>query len=220
MSTQPKPIITIWRNMSGTINDYYYTTSMSYYEIIWAVAVIIGIVSYIPYLRDMFHWTTKPHAFTWFIRALMTWIAFAAQLVDGGGAWTRAMWITMLASTIIFIYALVIGDRRFDKLDYIFLATSLVSLLVWYLTDTPLWSVIIITIADVFAFIPTFRKSRDHPYEETLITYTLSLIKMWLSVIALENFTTITALYPLSLVVMNGLFVLMSKWRRQRIQKV
>jgi len=62
-------------------------------------------------------------------------------------------------------------------------------------TETPLWSVIIITVADMFAYFPTFRKSRSKPYSETLITYTLSLLKIGLSVIALENITIITSMY-------------------------
>lgn len=191
---------------------------MTIYQIIWAVAVIIGIISYIPYIRDMLQKKTKPHAFTWFVWFLMTGIAFAAQVTDWGGAWTWAMGITALASLVIFLFAIAYWERSFDKIDYIFLAISLWSLALWYITDTPLWAVIIITIADIFAFFPTFRKSWYKPYDETLITYTLSLIKMWLSVIALENFTVITSLYPLSLVLMNWLFVLMVVGRRKNIE--
>lgn len=194
--------------------------SLTHYELLWALAVALWIYSYIPYIRDILKGTTKPHAFSRFIRSLMTWIAFAAQVTDNGGAWTRSMWLTTVACFVIFLFWLKYWKSTIASIDYLFLFISLLSLVVWYITNTPLRSVVIITIADAFAFLPTFRKSRYKPYEETLITYVLSWIKMWLSVIALENFSIINALYPLSLVVMNGLFMMMLVYRRRKINKI
>lgn len=39
---------------------------MADYKIILGlVAVVVGFVGYIPYLRDLFKGTTKPHVFSW-----------------------------------------------------------------------------------------------------------------------------------------------------------
>ena len=207
--------IFIWYEMYFMLPDV-----VTYYrEILSVIGIIIGIISYIPYLRDMFLWKTHPHAFTRFLWWLMTGIAFVAQVIDWWWAGTRVMWFTAVACIVIFLFAMIYGKRDFAKADYVFLIISLASLGVRYVTDTPLWSAIIVTLADMFAFFPTYRKSRIHPSSETISTYTLSSIKMLFAVIALENFTIITALYPASLVVMNWLFVVMVMYRLRVMKK-
>ena len=137
-------------------------------------AIVIGIYSYIPYFRDIVAGRTKPHAFSWFVWALLTGIAFFAQLHGKGGA---GAWVT----------------------------------------DDPVGSVILITIIDALAFVPTFRKSYHKPNEETASTYSLSALKFAVAIAALSTVSVTTALYPLSLVVTNGVFVMMLLSRRKRL---
>ena len=47
------------------------------------IATCIAVISYIPYLKDIWTGRTKPHAFSWFIWALLGYIAGVAQLSDG-----------------------------------------------------------------------------------------------------------------------------------------
>ena len=85
----------------------------------------------------------------------------------------------------------------------------------WVVTDNALNAVIVVTVVDALAFIPTFRKTFINPHEETIITFTFSAVTMALSLAALENFNLTTALYPASLVFTNILFVLMTLARRK-----
>lgn len=50
-------------------------------EIIGMITVILGIVGYIPYLRDVLRGKTKPHVYTWFVWGLITLIIFALQWI-------------------------------------------------------------------------------------------------------------------------------------------
>jgi hypothetical protein len=63
------------------------------------------------------------------------------------------------------------------------------------------------------------RKSWHKPHEELLQTYALSGTKFVLAILALQNFTPTTWLYPASLVLMNYGFVVMALWRRQAIRR-
>lgn len=187
---------------------------MDYRVWLGIIATLLAIVGYIPYFRDIFKGRTKPHAFTWLVWGLLTAIAFAAQLAEGGGAGAWVTGFTALISFIIFGLALTKGERRFVAFDWYCLAGAAVALLLWWLTESPLWSVVLVTVIDALAFLPTFRKSYHRPYEETVSTYVLSGLKFLIAIFALQAYTPATWLYPASLVLMNWLFVAMVLWRR------
>ncbi len=188
-------------------------------ETLAAIGVIITFIAYIPYFRDIFAGKTKPHAFTWLIWSVLTGIAFFAQLSDGGGVGSVVLGITALVSFMIFLIALKVGKKNIVKVDWIFLFFSLLALAIWFVTEDPFWSVILITVIDAVAFAPTFRKAYKDPYTETLSTFLLSGVKFIFAIAALEAFTTATVLYPLSLVFANGLFVVMLIIRRNQIEE-
>jgi hypothetical protein len=187
-------------------------------EIFVVIGVCLTILGYVPYFRDIFAGKTKPHAFTWLIWSALTAIAFFAQLSDGGGAGSTVLGLTAFVSFIIFIIALKVGRKNIALIDWVFLAGAIVSMAVWGLTDDPLWSVVLITVIDAVAFAPTFRKSYKDPYSETLVTYLFSGIKFIFAILALNNYSVTTVLYPLSLVLANGLFVWMLLVRRKTVK--
>lgn len=181
-----------------------------------SVAVIIGIVSYIPYLRHLFAGKTKPHAFSWFVWFMINAIAFSAQISAGAGAGAWVTGFTGIACLVVTIAAWKVGRQNITRLDWLFFAGALGALAVWAVTDDPLWSVILITGIDALAFIPTFRKSYHKPDEETASVYALSAVKFAVSLAALSTVTLTTVLYPLSLVITNGLFAALILWRRNQ----
>lgn len=191
---------------------------MSYKDILGIIAIIIAIISYIPYIRDIFTNKTKPHAFSWLVWGILTGIAFFGQLVgDGGpGAWVTGF--TALVCLIIFVFGLTKGRQNIIFVDWFCLFAAGIALWLWFITKGPLLSVLLITLVDAIGFLPTFRKSYMKPYEETSITYSLSGIKFIFAIFALHTISIITALYPLSLVIMNGLFVVMVTIRKKQLQ--
>lgn len=180
-------------------------------------AIVIAAISYVPYFRDIFANKTKPHAFTWLVWAILNGIAFAGQVHDKGGAGTWAVGFTTLATLSIFTIALVKGEKAIRRFDWICLGGAALSLVPWIITNDPLVSVILITIIDVFGFLPTIRKSIHKPHQETLTTYALSILKYGLVVVALHSYTLVTVLFPLSIAILNGLFVLLLLIRRRQV---
>ncbi len=185
--------------------------------IIGGLATIIGLVSYIPYFRDIFNGKTKPHFFSWFIWALLTGIAFFAQVIDkaGPGAWVTGL--TAFICLLIAILALKKGEKEITKSDWMCFIAALIGIAVWIKTDEPLFAVVLVTLVDAIAYIPTFRKSYYKPQEETLIEYELATLKFFISLFALQSLTLTTWLYPASLVLTNGAFVVMNIMRRRKL---
>jgi len=183
-------------------------------------ATIISIVSYILYFRTIFAGKTKPHAFSWLVWALLTGLAFAAQLSQkgGAGAWVTAS--TSIACFAIFLWAIFKGQKDFSTFDWWALASALIATLLWYFTKNPTLSVVLITIIDAVGFLPTFRKGYYKPDEESLSLYGFSAIKYVFGIFALSTFSLATWLFPASLVLTNGLFVAMIMIRRKELKKL
>ncbi|MBI2573612.1 hypothetical protein HYV86_07140 [Candidatus Woesearchaeota archaeon] len=189
---------------------------LDYKVIIGTLAVIIGIVSYIPYFRGIFKGKTKPHAFSWFVWAVVGGIAFAAQVVKGGGAGAWVTALTVFACLIVAAIGLFKGKRDFPIVDWLCLIASFVAIGIWAYTNDPTYSIILITLTDTVAFIPTFRKAYHQPHEETITTFAMSSLKWFVALFALENFVFVNWFYTGSMIVTNALFVTMVLIRRKK----
>jgi hypothetical protein len=188
-----------------------------YKTVLGAVAAVIGIISYAPYLRDIFLLKTKPHFFSWFIWSILTGVAFIIQVITQGGP---GAWVTGFTALIcLFIAGLAIqyGEKRITVSDWFCFVGALLGIILWLTTENPVGAVIIITLTDALAFVPTFRKTYFKPQEETLVEYAFASLKFLIGLFALSTFNLTTALYPASLVFMNGLFVTMALARRKQL---
>lgn len=187
-----------------------------YKSIIALITIAIAIVSYVPYFRDMLSGRTKPHAFTWLIWAILNGVAFGGQLYDKGGAGAWPLGFTAVVTFVIFFLALKNGEKNIKLFDWLCLGAAMLALIPWFLADSPLLSIIIVTIIDLIGFLPTVRKVYRKPYEETLSTHILSTLKYGLILVALETYTILTTLFPLVIFIADGLLVVLIIIRRQR----
>ncbi|MBS3166373.1 hypothetical protein J4444_04580 [Candidatus Woesearchaeota archaeon] len=183
------------------------------------LGIILAIIGYTSYFYKIFTHKTKPHAFSWFLWALLPGIAFAVQVSKhaGAGAWVTG--ISALICFVIFLLSLWYGQRKFSRLDWLFLGIALVALIWWQITNDPTLSIILVSLADAFGFIPTIQKSYSKPDEESVTLYALSFIKWIIALLALESYSLATWLYPASLVLTNGIFVSLVLIRRKQLSK-
>jgi hypothetical protein len=188
-----------------------------YKTLLGYIAVIVGIVSYIPYFKNIFAGKTKPHAFSWLVWSVLTSIAFAVQIVEGGGTGAWVTGTTAIICFAVFLLALIKGQRQFSTFDWSALGVACIALLLWRLTHNPLTALILIIVTDALGFLPTFRKGFHHPFEETISTFAFACVKFAIALFALESFTIGSWLYPASTIVMNGAFVIMLLVRRQQM---
>lgn len=185
-----------------------------------AISFVIGLCGYAFYYKDIFRGRTKPHAFSWLVWAILAGIAFFGQIFDqaGFGAWVSGL--TTIACFSIFLVALWKGEKDITFSDKLSLLGAVIALLLYYITNNPLASVILITVIyTIGGFYPTVRKSYSKPQEETLLTYFLDGIKWLMALFALENYSVLTSLYPLAGFLINFLFVGLLIVRRRPKQK-
>lgn len=182
------------------------------------MAVFLTILGYIPYLRDTFTGKTTPHIYTWFIWGLVTAIAYALQVSDGAGVGSWVTLVVAIISFIIFGVGLINGKRDITRSDTVFFILSFIALYFWLIAKQPILSILLVSTIDMLGFIPTIRKSWHKPRSETLFTYQLNAFRHGLSFFALQNYTIITWLYPITWSLANFLFSLMLIIRRKQLR--
>lgn len=179
------------------------------------VACTISFFNLAYYLKTVFYGTTRPHVYTWLIWGTVTVIAAIVQWIEGAGA---GAWLTFFVAVMCYIRAgvgLFRGEKNITRGDKICLALCGIAIILWQLTDNPLWAVIIVTGIDTAGFYPTVRKSWEKPHEENAFSFALFGFTYFLGTLAIQSYTLETLLYPVTMVVLNVGFALFLVGRRR-----
>ena len=173
----------------------------------------------VPYIRDIFLLKTKPVRASWFIWTALGAIAFFSQLAKGA---TDSLWLVggqTLAVLIVFLLSLKFGVGGLTKRDIKALIGAAVGLVLWYITDEPLWELFIVIVIDAIGAILTIIKSYDDPESETLSTWFMSGTSGILGALAVGSLNPILLVYPVYLMVANYAVVGAILFGRRRIRK-
>lgn len=190
---------------------------MSYKAIIGVVTLILVLISYIPYIRDIILGKTKPHFFSWLIWFILTAVGFFIQISNGAGAGAWFNGLMIFICGYVMISGLVKGKKEIVPVDYVSLFLALIAVYFWLIIKEPTLSIILVIMADFFGYIPTLRKVYVHPYSETLVTYEINSFRLILALFALERFTFLTASYHIYMIIINILGISIMTWRRKVI---
>lgn len=189
---------------------------MIYKEFLSAVAIAITFIAFFPYIRSIMQGQIKPHVFSWLIWGSTTFVVFLAQLEDNGGA---GAWPIGVSGIITLLIALLAYIKRSDititRTDWVFFIMAISSLPFWYFTSDPLWAVITLTTVDVFGFAPTVRKAYLAPYSESLLFFSLFTVRNLIVIIALENYSVTTVLFPAVIAAACLMLMALIVYRRQ-----
>jgi hypothetical protein len=183
-------------------------------DFVAVVAVIISVASYIPYLIGIRRRTNKPHAYSWLVWTIVTWIIFAAQISSGAGLAAVLFAVIGVFCLVIFILSIFYGEKNRTRRDLVLLILALLAVVAWVVTKNPTLSVILATLVDILAFGPTIRKCWRRPFEETITTHAMVGVSYGLTLLALSSYSFDTIFYPGVMTVMNSSFVGYILWRR------
>ncbi len=189
---------------------------MSYKEILSAIAIALTFIAFYPYIRSIILNETKPHVFSWIIWGSTTFVVFLAQLEDDGGV---GAWPIGVSGVITLFVAVLSYFKRADisitKTDWLFFIAAMSALPFWYFTSDPLWAVVILTVVDILGFGPTVRKSYGQPHSESLLFFALFAARNFIVILALENHSITTVLFPAAVGIACSALILMLIYRRK-----
>ena len=173
------------------------------------LSLVIGVISYTFYFRDVLKGKTKPDGASWFIWGLLAAITFFAQFSSGGGAGAWITAFTALVCVVIATLAFYRNHAKVRRIDWISLSFALGGIGLWLYTKNPLLAVVIVILVGAIGFIPTFIKAFYKPQEETGITFAMNASKFAIAFFALGSLSPVTWLYPAAMVLMNSSLALM-----------
>jgi hypothetical protein len=193
-------------------------TSMKDFFGIMGVVLIIGCA--VPYFVALWKKTAKPHVFSWVLWCLINAIIFAAQTVSGAGAGAWTAGAAVLTCGAIAAYALKYGEKDFTLSDWAIFLMALAALPLWAATKNPLWSVILVSVIDTVAFLPTLRKSWNKPHQEVALAFFVGGVGSACGLVAMEDYSFTNCIYPLVIVVVNTLFTATLLYRRHVLRLI
>ncbi|MFA6252035.1 MAG: hypothetical protein WCX74_01405 [Candidatus Paceibacterota bacterium] len=183
------------------------------------IATFIGVIAFIPYLKDIFSLKTKPHIYTWLIWILTQGTAVVGILYGGGDWGALNLIVGLFFLIIVLFFSLRYGTKNITKGDTIILVLALIAVLIWWQLKQPLISVFMVSVIDTIGYFPSFRKSYQEPWSETLITWFLFAMSNIFAVLALKEYNLLTLTYLASITIANCALFLICYFRRRFVPK-
>lgn len=177
---------------------------------------VLILFSALPYVLAVARRETKPRIVSWFTWTLLLLISCAATIADHD--WAAALLLTgdAIGTSAIVIFGLKYGDRTFERLDIICLASALVGLTLWFIFNSPLIAVVASVTIDFVGAVPSVKHCWQKPYEETALTFAMGSIGSLATLAAIRPFRLTAVVYPIYLVIVNGAFASIVFLRRSR----
>jgi uncharacterized protein with PQ loop repeat len=178
-----------------------------FYVIIGAIAGILAIVGYIPYIYNTLKGKTLPNRASWFIWTLVGGLLAFSYLAEGD---QNTIWLPLayfVGPLLVAILSLRYGYSKWTRLDTICIVAAVLSIIPWILSDNASFTLIINVLIDMFGALPTVYKSYFEPETEDFTAWLIFFIANILQVIAIQVWN-IAAIYPIYLFFLAGSIVL------------
>jgi hypothetical protein len=184
-------------------------------ELLGLLSAILPLLGVIPYVRDILRHETKPHRGSFLIWTILGAIAFFTQFAKG------ATWSLFLpagdsiATLTIFILSIRYGTGGLNKKDNAALVVAGCGLVLWYFTKQPLLTLFITIGVDAVGTVLTIVKTYHEPHTETLSSWLLAALGGLFAAGAVGKLSASLLLYPLYILLANGLVAMTIEWRRK-----
>jgi hypothetical protein len=169
-----------------------------------ALSDFIGNISY---LKDVIAGKVVPHPYTWFIWSIVSMTTFFGGLAKGAGIGALPTGVAEGFTILIFLFSLKYLFQRktghIRMIDNYFLLAALLGLIPWILTNDPTISVVIVVLIDIVAFIPTLRKTWQHPETEKPLLYEMNVARHVLTLFSLQSYNIATTVHSIAMICVN-----------------
>lgn len=193
--------------------------SLEVRSVMTGFAIFLTFYAYIPYIQGIRLGKIRPHVFSWIIWGVTTFIVFFAQVAGNGGLGAFPIGVSGIITSLVAYFAYrKRGDIDITKSDWFFFGLALSSLPFWFYFSNPLAAVVVLSLADILGFIPTFRKGYVLPNSEPLGFYLIFLFRNFLAILALAEWNFTTLLFPTSAGIACLVFVIMVKIRKSNLE--
>jgi len=179
-------------------------------------AVVIHLSGSFGYFRDTWLGKTSPNRVSWLIWVISGGIGFFASLAKGATWSTLPVFLATLGPALVLLasYHNKTAVWKVGRFDWVCGSLSFVGLALWQMTDNASLAILFALLSDLFASLPTLKKSWTHPETETGWSYLPPVYSSFIGVYLAANWSFHEVAFPIYLMVINGLIFLIVYSRR------
>lgn len=173
--------------------------------LIGQVAGGLSFFAYVLYYISIVQGRSRPNRATWIILTVVGVLIAASYYASGA---RNTMWVALaytIGPFIAAILALKYGEGGTTRFDIVCLAGCAASVVLWILSETPLYTLVINIFIDFFGILPTLKKAFLDPLSEDKLAWSVTTFSNVLNVFAIEIWVFSVAVYPLYMLMVNGL---------------
>jgi hypothetical protein len=178
------------------------------------LALVLNLIGYALYIRDILHGAARPQRIGWFIWAILNIIGAVNQVLNKGGYSSLFFVSLAFMVVIIFLLSLKYGQGGASRVDFISLALALGLLAYWVTVRDTRLSTLLAVFIDSIGLGLTLLKTYRKPESETYAMWILIGIAGILSLFSLPRIDWVIIIYPAYIAAGNSA-VILTKFARQ-----
>jgi hypothetical protein len=181
-------------------------------------AAVLSVVDLVPYLRDIFRGTTRPHRGTWLIWSVLGLTAFASQFADGATWSLGLVGMQAATTTLVLLLAIRFGVGGASRADLCLIGLAGLGLVGWAVSSAPAVATLFVVAADMIGVAMMLPKTWRDPWSETAPTYVLASGSGLCGALAVGELDASLLLYPSYYAFANGVIAAVILRRRRAMQ--
>ncbi len=182
--------------------------NIDYKDIFWILSIILVILWNYTYIISIFKGKTKPHIYTKIVWTILMWIWFIIQFNNWWWSWAWMLWASTLSEWFQVILCLKYWTKDITKFDTIILILALTCIPLYLWIEDKHYSLYAVIFIDMLWSLPMFRKTLNDPFSEDIKTWNIFTLKNIFSILALQNYTILTILYPFIMTLFNIVLII------------
>lgn len=173
--------------------------------VLGVAAGILGILAFVPYIKDTVTRQNQPHRASWLIWSVLSSISFISQLFEGATSSLYYAAGQTFCTVLIFLLSVFFGvGKLLYRNDYLLLGLASIGVLLWYLCDTAAYALLISISISALAGLATVIKAYRDPESETVSAWALSCVASLFGILSVGSTDWLLLAYPVYLFVLYG----------------
>jgi hypothetical protein len=177
------------------------------------IGLFLPLIGSVVYIHSILSGKSRPHRMTRLLILLISGLSFGALFAghDTSGIWLAL--VSMLQAMVIWAMALKRGMGGREPLDLICFGLCILGLALWLVSGQSLLGLVMSIAADLVACVPALWKTVRLPHTELVWFYLIDTVAALFIALASAH-TPAALLYPLYIMLINGVFAVVISWPR------
>jgi hypothetical protein len=182
---------------------------MSIQSFFGQTAGLLSIAAFALYWISIVRGKTRPNRATWIILTVVGILLASSYYSEGA---RETIWVPLsyvIGPAIVVLLSIRYGEGGWDPLDKFSLIGTLLTIPLWILSGSALLTLIINIFIDFLGILPTIKKSYLDPSGEDTFAWGITALSGVLNMFAIVVWSFSIVIYPLYLLIVNGLIFLL-----------